>query len=178
MSRVGKQPIPIPPGVNVKFEGTTFTAQGPKGELSVNLNAEVQLEIQGEQILITVQSASNIHKSLHGLARTMVNNIIIGVTEGFEKKLEIVGVGYRAESIHNRLKLSIGYSHPIIFAVPEGIQIEVPSPTIIAVKGIDKHLVGQIAAKIRSFKPPEPYKGKGIRYAGEYVRKKAGKAAA
>ncbi len=178
MSRVGKMPITVPAGVTVVFEGTTFSAKGPKGELTVNLNPELSFEVVDDQIFVSAPSESKTHKSLHGLFRTLVNNAIVGVTEGFEKRLEIVGVGYRAELKQNRLKLLIGYSHPIVFVAPDGITLEVDSPTSNAVKGIDKHLVGQVAAKIRSFKPPEPYKGKGIRYEGEYVRKKAGKAAA
>ena len=178
MSRVGKMPIPIPAGVKINFEGTKFTAKGPKGELTIDVNPDVKFETKDEQIIVTVKSNSTAEKALHGLSRTLVNNAIIGVTEGYEKRLEIVGVGYRAELKQNRLKLLVGYSHPIVFAVPEGIQLEVSSPTNISVKGIDKQLVGQVAAKIRSLRPPEPYKGKGIRYEGEYVRKKAGKAAA
>jgi large subunit ribosomal protein L6 len=178
VSRVGKMPVPIPAGVTISFEGNKFTAKGPKGELTIDLTPELKFEKKDEQIIVSIPSNSNAHRSLHGLFRTLINNAIVGVTEGYEKRLEIIGVGYRADLKQNRLKLLVGYSHPIVFAVPEGIHLELSSPTNISVKGIDKQLVGQVAAKIRSFRPPEPYKGKGIRYEGEYVRKKAGKAAA
>lgn len=178
MSRIGKTPIPIPAGVTAKIEGQTVVAKGPKGELSVSIHPEMQLKLEDGKILVERPSNAKMHRSLHGLSRTLVANVIDGVTTGFEKKLEIIGVGYRAELKGKNLMLTIGFSHPILFTPPEEIKITTEGNNIVVVQGIHKELVGQVAAKLRSLKPPEPYKGKGIRYLGEFVRKKAGKTAA
>lgn len=155
-----------------------ITVKGPKGELQRDLPAEIKVEVQDNQIVVTRPSEEREHKALHGLTRTLVANMVEGVTKGFEKKLEIVGVGYRAALQGNKLVLQMGYSHPVEITPPAGIEIEVPAPTRITVKGIDKEKVGALAADIRAVRPPEPYKGKGIRYEGEYVRRKVGKAGA
>lgn len=178
MSRIGKKPVKIIKGVKVQKSGDNITVSGPKGSMSVWVNPLIQTQISGEEIHFTRGSDIKKEKSLHGLYSILVKNMIQGVTEGFSKKLELVGIGYRAELKANMLILSIGFSHPILFAPPEGIKIELPTDTSILISGIDKQLVGQVAAKIRSFKLPEPYKGKGIKYEGEYIRRKAGKAAA
>lgn len=178
MSRIGKTPIPIPAGVTAKIEGQTVVAKGPKGELSVSIHPEMKLKLEDGTISVERPSNAKMHRSLHGLSRTLVANVIDGVTKGFEKKLEIIGVGYRAELKGKNLMLTIGFSHPILFAPPEEIKITTEGNNIVVVQGIHKELVGQVAAKLRSLKPPEPYKGKGIRYLGEFVRKKAGKTAA
>lgn len=178
MSRIGKTPIPVPAGVTVKIDGHTVNAKGPKGELNISVHPEMSLRMDDGKILVERPSNGKMHRSLHGLSRTLVANIVEGVTKGFEKKLEIIGVGYRAEIKGKKLVLTIGFSHPIMFAPPDEIQITTEGNNIVVVRGIRKELVGQVAAKIRFFKPPEPYKGKGIRYVGEYVRKKAGKTAA
>lgn len=178
MSRIGKAPIPIPAGVTARIDGSLLSAKGPKGELTIRVHPEMGLKMEDGKIIVERPSNDKMHRSLHGLSRTLVANVIEGVTKGFEKKLEINGVGYRAELKGKKLVLTIGYSHPIVFATPEEIQIATEGNNVIVVRGIRKDLVGQVAAKIRSLKPPEPYKGKGIRYVGEYVRKKAGKTAA
>lgn len=179
MSRIGKLPIQVPDDVNVNISGNLITAKGPKGELSVDVHPEMILSFQDGEIVVKRPTDGKEHRSLHGLSRSLVNNIIVGVKTGFEKKLEIVGVGYRAELRGaDRLVLSLGFSHQIMFIPPEGVEVAVEGNNVIVVKGIRKDLVGQVAAKIRSFRPPEPYKGKGIRYADEVVRKKAGKTAA
>jgi large subunit ribosomal protein L6 len=177
MSRVGRKPIPIPKGVRVEKSNGVIKVSGPKGELTAQVHPRIEVEISSDQILVKRKSDARIDKALHGLWRALINNMIVGVTEGYAKKLEIVGIGYRAELKGKALVLYLGYSHPIIFIPPDGVKIEVPQPTNIVVSGIDKQLVGQVAAKIRSFRPPEPYKGKGIRYEGEVIRMKAGKAA-
>ncbi len=177
MSRVGKVPIPVPAGVTVTVVDNRVAAKGPKGELALQLPAPLTCAVQDGKVVVGVVSQAPQAKALHGLFRTLTANMIVGVAEGFQKRLEVVGVGYRAELVNGRLKLQLGYSHPIVFVPPAGITFEVPTPNNIVVKGIDKALVGQVAAKVRSFKPPEPYKGKGIRYEGEHVRKKAGKTA-
>jgi len=178
VSRIGKTPIPIPAGVTAKIEGQTVFAKGPKGELSVCIHPEMKLKLEDGKISVERPSNAKMHRSLHGLSRTLVANVIDGVTKGFEKKLEIIGVGYRAELKGKNLMLTIGFSHPILFTPPEEIKITTEGNNIVVVQGIHKELVGQVAAKLRSLKPPEPYKGKGIRYLGEFVRKKAGKTAA
>ncbi|MFN3134324.1 MAG: 50S ribosomal protein L6 [Candidatus Kryptonium sp.] len=177
MSRIGKKPIPIPKGVNVEKANGILKVSGPKGELSTKVHPRIEVEITTDSVLVKRKSDSRMDKALHGLWRSLINNMIIGVSQGYSKKLEIVGIGYRAELKGKALVLYLGYSHPIIFIPPDGIKLEVPQPTSIIVSGIDKQLVGQVAAKIRSFRPPEPYKGKGIRYEGEVIRMKAGKAA-
>ncbi len=177
MSRVGKLPIKIPDAVNLDFSGNIIKAKGPKGELSVNVHPDMKIKLDNGILTIERPSESKEHRSLHGLNRALVANIIQGVNEGFEKRLEIVGVGYRAELREKNLFLSLGFSHQIIFVPPAVIDISLEGNNVIIVRGIEKELVGQVAAKIRSFRPPEPYKGKGIRYLGEAVRKKAGKTA-
>ena len=177
MSRVGKQPITIPDAVTLDIKDSVVTAKGPKGELSVAISAELKTNIKDDVLTIERQSEEQRHRQIHGLYRTLVANIITGVTQGFEKRLEIVGVGYRAEMKGKNLLLSVGFSHDILFRPTDDIELSTEGNNVIVVKGIDKQLVGQVAAKIRSFRPPEPYKGKGIRYAGEVVRRKAGKTA-
>lgn len=178
MSRIGKKPIPLIKGVTVQMEERHITVAGPKGQLSAQVHRDISVEVAETQILVKRPTDQKQHRALHGLWRALVQNMITGVTTGYGRKLELVGVGYRAEMKGKRLQLLLGFSHPILFVPPEGITIEAPTQTSIAISGIDKALVGQVAAKIRSFRPPEPYKGKGIRYEGEYVRRKAGKAAA
>ena len=176
MSRIGRAPIEIPAGVEVTINGHVIDVKGPKGQLSREFHPEMQVELTEGAILVTRPSDNKEHRSLHGLTRTLIANMVQGVTEGFTRNLEIVGVGYRAAKQGNKLVLSLGYSHPIEVEPAPGIEIEVPAPTKISVKGIDKELVGQTAANIRDFRRPEPYLGKGIRYEGERVRRKAGKA--
>ncbi len=178
MSRVGKQPITIPDAVTLDIKDGVVTAKGPKGELSVAISRELKTNLKDGTLTIERPSEEQRHREIHGLYRTLVNNIVEGVTKGFEKRLEIVGVGYRAEMKGRNLLLSVGFSHDILFRPPEEIEVSTEGNNNIVVKGIDKQLVGQVAAKIRSFRPPEPYKGKGIRYVGETVRRKAGKTAA
>lgn len=178
MSRIGKKPVKITKGVKVEKSGDNITVTGPKGSLTTYVNPIIKTDISAEEIQFTRGSDLKREKSLHGLYAILVKNMINGVTEGFSKKLELVGIGYRAELKQNKLYLSLGFSHPIIFNPPEGIKVDVPTDTSILISGIDKQLVGLVAAKIRSFKQPEPYKGKGIKYEGEFIRRKAGKAAA
>jgi large subunit ribosomal protein L6 len=178
LSRVGKLPVSIPQGISVEKQGNVLVVSGQKGQLKQKIHSDMQLKIESGSVIVERTSDSGRQRSLHGLTRSLVQNMIIGLTEGYSRRLEIVGVGYRAEKKGNALALQLGFSHPIYFVPPEGVAINVPAATQIEVKGIDKHLVGQVAAKIRSFRPPEPYKGKGIRYEGEHVRKKAGKATA
>lgn len=178
MSRIGKLPVPIPEKVSIELQDNNFMiVKGPKGELQRQLHPAMNIEVQENQVVVTRPDDSKFNRSLHGLTRQLIANMVEGVSKGFSKKLQIVGVGYRAEMKGKKLVLTIGYSHPIVFSVPDIIKLETPSPTEIVVSGIDKELVGLVAAKIRSFRKPEPYKGKGIRYEGEYVRHKAGKAA-
>ena len=177
MSRVGKLPIAIPPGVKVSLRNDQITVSGPKGELTQRIHPSMRVEAGQDQLLVKRPSDDKFHKSLHGLTRSLIANMMTGVTSEYRKSLEIQGIGYKAELKGKRLNLVLGLSHPILFTPPEGIKIEVDGPTKIKISGIDKQLVGLVAAKIRSFRPPEPYKGKGIRYAGELVRKKAGKTA-
>jgi large subunit ribosomal protein L6 len=175
MSRIGKLPIAIPQGVKISMEDSVISAQGPKGILSRSIMAGVTVEVDEKSIVVKRADDSLKSRSAHGLTRTLINNMVVGVTNGFETQLEITGVGYRAEAKENFLNLSLGYSHPINFQLPEGITVDVEKMTKLSVKGIDKELVGQTAAKIRSFRGPEPYKGKGIRYAKETILRKAGK---
>ncbi len=178
MSRIGKKPIPIPPGVAVTVDGSTVRVKGPKGELSQAFRPEVRVRVDDGQVVVERVAESRTHRALHGLTRALIANMVEGTVSGFRKTLELVGVGYRAEKKGNVLVLNVGYSHPVEYPEPEGITITTPSPTTVVVEGIDKQRVGQVAAEIRSVRPPEPYKGKGIRYQGEQVRRKAGKAGA
>lgn len=178
MSRIGKNPVIIPAGVQVVHDGNTLRVKGPKGELSYTYNTDITVEVSPELVTVTRSSDIKEHRALHGTTRAIVQNMVIGVLNGFKKDLEVVGVGYRFELIEGKLLLlSAGYSHQIAMFPPSGITLTVPTNTTLSVSGIDKQLVGQIAAKIRSFRPPEPYKGKGIKYAGEHIRRKAGKTA-
>jgi len=176
MSKIGKKPLTLPEGVEIKWERPLVRVKGPKGELSLEIRPEVDLEISGREVRVKKTAENKLARSLWGTYRSLLNNMIIGVTQGFEKKLELVGVGYRAEVKGKTLVLQLGFSHPIEYPIPEGIEITADR-TKISVRGIDKQKVGQVAAEIRAFRPPEPYKGKGIRYEGEEVRRKAGKAA-
>ena len=177
MSRIGRKPVPVPKGVTVRWAEGAFTAQGPKGEHRERIHPEMTVEIRDGEVTVTRPTEAKRHKSLHGLSRTLIANSIKGVSEGFTKKLEIRGVGYKAEVKGASLVLALGYSHPVEYLVPEGIKIQCESPTLIAISGSSKQRVGQVAAEIRNFRRPEPYKGKGIRYEGEFVRQKAGKTA-
>jgi large subunit ribosomal protein L6 len=178
VSRVGKKPIPIPAGVKISIDGQKVTVTGPKGTLSAQLHPAVGASSTKEEITVSRSSEAKTVRALHGLWRALLNNMVKGVTDGFTRKLELVGVGYRAEMKGKKLQLLLGFSHPILFDGPDGVKIEAPTQTNITISGIEKALVGQVAAKIRSFRPPEPYKGKGVKYEGEYIRRKAGKAAA
>src|SRR6266480_4278809 len=176
MSRIGKAPILIPSGVDVSVAGNEVTVKGPKGSLFRRLPADITVRQDGAQLLVERPDDEREHRALHGLTRSLVNNMVLGVTQGFTKELEIVGVGYRATAQgSNAIELALGFSHPVRVEAPPGIEFEVPQPTRIAVKGIDKEAVGQVAANIRKIRKPEPYKGKGVRYAGEVVQRKAGK---
>ena len=175
MSRIGKKPVPLPKGVVASVEGQTVKVKGPKGELSVKLVPEVSASVDDAGITITPDKKQERAAQMWGLSRTLVNNLVTGVTTGFTQKLEIQGVGYRAAVQGKVLNLQLGFSHDVPYAIPAGITIVTEKPTMIAVSGIDKQLVGQVAAEIRSWRPPEPYKGKGVRYEGEYVRRKEGK---
>jgi large subunit ribosomal protein L6 len=177
MSRIGKQPIPVPAGVTVSIEPDLVRVNGPKGELSERIHRDITVEQEGEEILVKRPTDRGEHRALHGLTRSLVFNMVHGVTEGYEKALEIQGVGYRAQKKGSDLELSLGYSHSVPVKAPDGIEFEVPQPTRVIVRGIDKQLVGEVAANIRKQRPPEPYKGKGIRYEGEYVARKVGKRA-
>jgi large subunit ribosomal protein L6 len=176
MSRIGRLPIAVPSGVDVTIEGRTVTVKGPKGLLSRELHPDMTISREDDTLVVTRPTEQKTHKQLHGLTRTLVNNMVVGVTDGYRKGLEITGVGYRAVKVGEKLQLSLGYSHQIEIEPPTGITFELENPTRLAVVGIDKELVGEIAAKIRSTRKPEPYKGKGVRYAGEQIRRKAGKA--
>lgn len=176
MSRIGKRPITIPAKVQVTIDGSHIAVKGPKGELSRSLPAAVNVQQEGETLLVNRQDESRTSRQLHGLSRTLVANMVEGVSEGFQRRLEIQGVGYRAQIQGRNLTLNVGYSHPVQIEPPEGVQLAVENNTNVIVSGFNKELVGNTAAKIRSVRPPEPYKGKGIRYAGEVVRRKAGKA--
>ncbi len=178
MSRVGRNPIPLPQGVDVSIDGTAVKVKGPKGNLEMEFSKDINVVLENGQILVKRNSDHFSHKALHGLTRSLINNMVTGVTNGFEKTLELVGVGYRAQKQGNKLVLSVGYSHPVEINPPEGIEIEVPAPTKVLIKGIDKQKVGAMAANIREVREPEPYKGKGIKYEGEVIRRKAGKSGA
>jgi len=177
MSRIGRQPITVPDGVDVDVGTGVVKVKGPRGELSQAVSREMAIEQENGTVTVARPTDRGEHRALHGLTRSLIANMVEGVTEGFEKRLEIQGVGYRARLQGKALELSVGYSHPVSLTAPDGIEFEVPQPTQIVVRGIDKQLVGEIAARIRRVRPPEPYKGKGIRYAGEQVRRKVGKRA-
>jgi large subunit ribosomal protein L6 len=177
MSRIGKQPIEIPGGVSVEVAGGVVTVKGPNGSLTQRIDPDMRVTVDDGSVRVERPSDERQHRALHGLTRSLIANMVEGVTKGYEKRLEIQGVGYRAALKGKDLELQLGFSHPVDFPAPEGIEFEVPAPTRISVRGIDKQLVGETAARIRRLRKPEPYKGKGIRYEGEYVRKKAGKAA-
>jgi large subunit ribosomal protein L6 len=177
MSRIGKQPIEVPSGVEVVSAGDVVTVKGPRGELSQRVHPELRILQDDGVVRVERPNDEGFYRGLHGLTRSLIANMVEGVTKGFEKRLAIVGVGYRAQLRGRDLELSVGYSHPVHVTCPEGIEFEVPTPTSIVIRGNDKQAVGEIAAKIRKVRKPEPYKGKGIRYEGEFVRKKAGKAA-
>jgi large subunit ribosomal protein L6 len=175
VSRIGKQPIPIPSGVTVTLEDHKITVKGPKGTLERKIVPEIEVKVQGDQIEVLRRQESRRHRALHGLTRALIANMVTGVTEGFRKSLEIIGVGYKVELKGQGLLFTLGYSHPILLKAPPNINFEVEKPTLFHVSGVDRQLVGQVAAAARSLRPPDPYKGKGVRYVGEYVRRKAGK---
>ena len=177
MSRIGKEPISVPSDVQVSIEGRSVGVTGPKGSLDLDLPGEINVRQEDGTVLVERPNDDRKNKALHGLTRSLINNMVIGVSEGFKKELEIVGVAYRAAKSGDGLELQLGFSHPVKVKAPDGITFDVPEPTQIIVSGINKEVVGQVAADIRSYRKPEPYKGKGIRYAGEYVARKAGKAA-
>ena len=177
MSRIGKLPIEIPSGVDIAVEAGVVRVKGPKGELSQKVSRDLTFEREDSKLLVKRPTDRKDHRALHGLTRSLISNMVTGVTEGFEKRLEIQGVGYRAQLRGKALELALGYSHPVKVEAPAGIEFEVPVPTQVIVRGIDKQVVGEIAARIRKSRPPEPYKGKGIRYAGEQVSRKVGKRA-
>ena len=176
MSRIGRKPIAIPAGVDVKVDGNVVTVKGPKGTLSETLNSRISVKVEGSEVLVTRPTDDKEDRALHGLSRTLVYNMVVGVTEGYTKNLEVNGVGYRAQKQGKNLVLNLGYSHQVIIPEIDGITVEVPNPNAIVVSGADKQKVGQFAAEVREKRPPEPYKGKGIKYAGEYIRRKEGKA--
>jgi large subunit ribosomal protein L6 len=178
MSRIGKRPVLVPKGITVTQHGQQLTVKGPKGELSRTFHAEIQIAIQGDQVLVTRPSDEPKHKALHGLTRSLIQNMVDGVAKGFLKVLEIQGVGYKAEAKPTGLQLALGFSHPVHYKAPAGIKFTVDNNTVVKIEGPDKELVGQVAAEIRLLRKPEPYKGKGVRYQGEVVRRKAGKTGA
>jgi large subunit ribosomal protein L6 len=177
MSRIGRLPVEIPKGVDAKIEGSRLTVKGAKGTLDLDVHSDMVVVLEDGQIRVERPSDQKDHRALHGLTRSLIANMVTGVTDGFTKTLEIVGVGYRAEAKAKSLTLTVGYSHPIDYKPAEGVELATPNQTTVVVSGIDKQKVGQAAAEIRGFRPPEPYKGKGIRYQGEHVRRKAGKTA-
>ena len=177
MSRIGRKPIPVPAGVSVAIEPERVTVNGPKGELSERIHRDITVAQDGEELIVTRPTDRGEHRALHGLTRSLVANMVEGVTDGYVRTLEIHGVGYRAQLKGKGLELSLGLSHPVSIPAPDGIEFEVPQPTRVIVKGISKQMVGEVAATIRKQRPPEPYKGKGIRYEGEYVARKVGKRA-
>jgi large subunit ribosomal protein L6 len=178
VSRIGRKPVEIPKGVIVTLKDGGITVKGPKGELQEQIHPDISVEVKDGQVLVMRHSEETKSRALHGLWRALIHNMVVGVTEGYTRKLEIVGVGYRAEIKGSRLNLLLGFSHPIVFSAPDGVKIEAPTQTSIVISGVHKQLVGLVAAKLRSLRPPEPYKGKGVKYEGEYIRRKAGKAAA
>jgi large subunit ribosomal protein L6 len=178
VSRIGRRPVPLPTGVTASVDGNRVVVKGPRGELAYTIPGELGVKLEDGQVVVTRPSDATKHKALHGLARTLVANMVEGVTKGFEKSLDIVGVGYRAETKPYGVNLIVGYSHNVEFKAPAGIKITADQPTVVKVSGSDKEMVGRVAAEIRAVRPPEPYKGKGIRYTGEHVRRKAGKTGA
>jgi large subunit ribosomal protein L6 len=178
MSRIGKLPISIPGTVTVQVADHTVTVQGPKGTLRLAVHPNITVTVQDQKVVCARRSDEKYDKALHGLTRSLLNNMVIGVTQGFARRLELVGVGYRASVLSGHLNIALGFSHPIVYPVPPGVKIEVKDQTQILVSGLDKQQVGAVAAKIRSFRPPEPYKGKGVKYAEERIRRKAGKTGA
>ena len=178
MSRIGKVPVTVPKGVTVSASGTTVSVKGPKGELKKTFHTAMIIKVEGETVVVTRPSDEKLHKSLHGLTRTLIANMVEGVTKGYSKTLEIAGVGYKAEPRAYGLQLVLGFSHPVEYKAPAGIKLSAPTPTSVVIEGADKETVGQVAAEIRLLRPPEPYKGKGIKYANEIVRRKAGKTGA
>ncbi len=178
MSRIGKKPVPVPSGVTVELQGDAMTVKGPKGELHRTLHAEMAVSVEDGSVVVKRPSDGGRHRALHGLTRSLINNMIVGVTEGFSKSLEVRGVGYKLEPLPKGVRLVVGYSHPVDYVAPQGISITVDGGTKMKVEGIDKELVGQVAAELRGVRRPEPYKGKGVRYVGEQVRTKAGKTGA
>jgi len=177
VSRIGKQPVPVPDGVEISIQPELVSVKGPKGELAERKSREIDVKQEDGQIVVTRPTDRGDHRALHGLTRSLIANMVEGVTNGFEKRLEIQGVGYRANLQGKKLTLALGYSHPVELEAPDGIDFEVPLPTRVIVRGISKQIVGEVAANIRKQRPPEPYKGKGIRYEGEYVQRKVGKRA-
>jgi len=176
MSRIGKNPVAVPSGVTVTLDGNRITVKGPKGELTRVLPADIKVSQENGTVTVARPSDEAKHKALHGLSRTLVANMVEGVTKGFSKQLDIVGVGYKAETRPYGLQLALGFSHPVEYKAPKGIKLTAPAPTQIVIEGANKEIVGKVAAELRSLRPPEPYKGKGIKYAGEQIRRKAGKA--
>ena len=176
MSRIGKLPIAIPAGVDVSVDGSTVTVKGPQGTLTRTVNSIINVEVKDGQVVVTRPNDEKTARSLHGLTRTLIANMVTGVNTGYKKELEINGIGYRAAMENNELVMNIGYSHKVVMAQPEGIKVEVPAPNKIVISGPDKQKVGQFAAEVREKRPPEPYKGKGIKYVDEYIRRKEGKA--
>jgi len=178
MSRIGKKPVAVTSGVKVDFKEHILYVEGPKGKLSQKISDRINIEVKENQVLVSRKQDTKLDRSMHGLYRALASNMIKGVSEGYVKELEIIGVGYKAQVQGNKLNMSLGFSHPVVFSFPEGIKIEIPKSNQIVVRGIDKEKVGEVAAEIRKLCPPEPYKGTGIRYQGEYVKKKIGKAQA
>lgn len=177
MSRIGKEPVAVPTGVDVRVGDGEVTVSGPKGTLTEHIDPSIEVEVADDVVIVTRTDETKRTRALHGLSRALIANMVTGVTEGWRRQLDIVGVGYRATKRGNGIQIQVGYSHPVDVEPPEGVELEVPSPTQIVVSGIDKQKVGQVAADIRAIRKPEPYKGKGIRYADEHIRRKAGKAA-
>jgi len=176
MSRIGRKPVPVPNGVTVTVNGPAITVKGPKGELSRKLHPDMQVKVENGTVTVDRPSDEDRHRALHGLTRSLIANMVEGVTQGYKKQLEIIGVGYKAEVKPFGLQLALGYSHPVEYRAPAGIKLTAPQPTAVVIEGADKEKVGQVAAEIRALRKPEPYKGKGVKYQGEQIRRKAGKA--
>ena len=176
MSRIGKKPVPVPNGVTVTVNGPAITVKGPRGELSRKLHPDMQVKVENGTVTVDRPSDEDRHRALHGLTRSLIANMVEGVTQGYKKQLEITGVGYKAEVKPFGLQLALGYSHPVEYRAPAGIKLSAPQPIVVVIEGADKEKVGQVAAEIRALRKPEPYKGKGVRYQGEQIRRKAGKA--